>query len=152
MTSVDRLATMAAFRGVAADHLAQLATHARAEHHPAGTLLALEAQDADCFFVVDRGRLAIELHAPGREPHVVAVVGPGHLVGWSWRYPPRTWHFDVVALDAVDVVRFDAPGVLGALAADPTLDAALSEVVARTMARRLDAARLQLLDLYGPRP
>jgi CRP-like cAMP-binding protein len=59
------------------------------------------------------------------------------------------WHFDVIALDPTDVLRFDAEAVRSLTDTDANLDRALTEVIATTMARRLEAARLQLLDLYG---
>lgn len=116
-----------------------------------GEFLAQEGRPADRFFVIERGRVAIELHAPGRGPLIIATVGDGHVVGWSWLFPPRTWHFDAVALAETEAIAFDAPAVLRAADADPELRHELTARVAAAMARRLEGSRMQLLDMYGRR-
>jgi len=144
-----RLATTRALSGLSAASLDALADLAEPAVVDAGATVATEGRTADWFAVVEHGRLAVELFVPGRGPLVVATIGPGHLVGWSWRFPPHVWHFDVVAVDRTQLWRFDAAAVRAAAAAHPELDRELTAVVATTMARRLEATRLQLADLYG---
>ena len=145
----DRLARLRFFSGMDRDALATLAACAREIGARRGEYLAEEGSVADHFLVIEHGQCAIEIHNPGRGSHVVATVGPGHLVGWSWRVSPHTWHFDVVVLEPTIAIEFDAYQVRAAVKGNPRLDSELTGRVAQTMARRLEAARMQLLDLYG---
>ncbi len=114
-----------------------------------GGFLAHESRTADEFFVIERGLVAIELLAPGRGPLIVATVGKGQLVGWSWLFSPRIWHFDAVALELTQAIAFDAEAVRQACDADPELRHELTGRVARAMSLRLEGIQIQLLDLYG---
>lgn len=147
--TAERLGATRSLAGLPHDTLEALTGVATAITAEPLTLLAREGQAADAFFVIEHGRVAIELHAPGRGEHVIATIGPGQLVGWSWRFPPHVWHFDVMTLDPVSAFRFDAPGIRQLCEHDPLLGHALTERIAATMARRLEATRLQLLDMYG---
>lgn len=117
-----------------------------------GDFLAHESRTAEEFFVIEHGLVAIELHAPGRGPLIVATLGSGQLVGWSWLFPPYVWHFDAVALESTQAIAFDAEAVRRACDADPELSHELIVRVARAMAHRLEGVQVQLLDLYGSPP
>ena len=64
-----------------------------------------EGEQADSFYVVRRGRIALEVFAPGRGQMILATLGPGELVGWSWLFPPYRWHFDGRAVEPVSGAR-----------------------------------------------
>ena len=95
------------------------------------------------------GRVAIELHAPGRGARVLQTVGPGEILGWSWLFPPYRWAFDARAVEEVRAVEFDGACLRKKCEADPVLGYALMKRFAGVFARRLQATRVQLLDLYA---
>ena len=74
----------------------------------------------------------------------------GEIVGWSWLIPPNRAKFDARATTDTSVVAFDAACLRGKCEADPGLGYALLQRVTRVMDRRLQSARLRLLDLYAP--
>ncbi len=115
----------------------------------AGDLLLAEGGDADTLYLVRRGRVAIEVHAPGRGPLVIETVGPGAVVGWSWLIAPHRWQFDARAVEPVGAVAVDAGCLREQLAEDPRFGVALMGRVAAVILDRLQATRLRLLDLYG---
>ncbi len=114
-----------------------------------GALLLAEGDPADTLYLVRRGHVAIEVHAPGRGPIVIETVGPGAAVGWSWLVPPYRWHFDARATDAVGAIAVDGACLREKAEIDPALGYALMKRVATVLLDRLQMTRLRLLDLYG---
>ena len=115
----------------------------------AGDLLLAEGDPANTLFLLRRGRVAIEVHSPGRGPMVIETVGPGAVVGWSWLVPPYRWHFDARAVEAVGAVAVDGACLREKAEADPEFGYALMQRVVSVLLERLQMTRLRLLDLYG---
>lgn len=116
---------------------------------PAGQVLAREGDAADRFYAIREGKVAVEIHAPGRAPIVVQTLGSGDILGWSWLFPPYRWRFEMRAMEPVRAVVFNAACLRGKCEEDPALGYALMKRFARVMTARLEATRLQLLDVYG---
>jgi len=114
-----------------------------------GEFLFREGQPANRFFVVRRGRVAIEVHGPAAGTVVVDTADAGDVVGWSWLVPPYSWLFDARAVETTGAVAFDGLCLRGKCEQDPQLGYALMKMVTQVMFGRLTAARLRLLDLYG---
>jgi len=114
-----------------------------------GEALFREGRPATHAYLVTHGHVGIEVHHPGRGSIAVSTVGAGELLGWSWLLPPHAWHFDATARSIARLVALDATTVRAACDHDPALDRRVARQVMRTMTARLEAARHQLLDLYG---
>lgn len=119
-------------------------------HFGAGTLLLREGDPADTFYLIRTGRVAIEIHHPGRAGLTVSTVGPGGLVGWSWLFPPYRWRSDARALDEVSAVAIDGACLRQKCDQDHSLGYRLMGRIAQVVIAALGDARLQLLDLYQP--
>ncbi|HTZ08526.1 MAG TPA: cyclic nucleotide-binding domain-containing protein [Acidimicrobiales bacterium] len=135
--------------GLPGDATTTVAGCARNVAVEAGELLLAENDPADTLYLVRRGQVAIEVHAPGHGPVLIETVGPGEAVGWSWLFPPYRWHFDARALEPVGVVAVDAVCLRAKAEADPRLGYELMQRVAGVLLDRLQMTRLRLLDLYG---
>ena len=116
----------------------------------AGELLLSEGAHADTFYLLRRGHVAIEVHAPGRRPMVIETVGPDAVVGWSWLVAPYRWTFDARAIDPVGAVAIDGACLRAKALADPALGFALLSKVSAELLNRLQATRLRLLDRFDP--
>jgi CRP-like cAMP-binding protein len=114
-----------------------------------GVLILAEGEPADTFYLLRRGRVAIEVHSPGRGPIVIETVGPGATVGWSWLVPPYRWNFDARAVDAVGAIAIDGACLREKAESDPALGYVLMKRVAGVLLERLQMTRVRLLDLYG---
>ncbi len=114
-----------------------------------GDYLFREGEAADRLFVLRRGRVALDVHVPGRGERIVATVDAGDVVGWSWFVPPYRWFFDARAVADVSAVSVDATCLREKCEADPALGYALMQRVAQVMYERLQSSRVRLLDLYG---
>jgi CRP/FNR family transcriptional regulator, cyclic AMP receptor protein len=139
------------FADVDADSIAELAGCAINRHIRPGEYLFREGGGADHFFVITRGRIALELFSPATGPHVLDSAGEGEVLDWPWLIPPHRWFFDARAVEETSVVSLDAACLRGKCDADPRLGYALMLRAAQTMSHRLQATRVRLLDIYGAR-
>lgn len=145
----DGLAAHRFAEGLAPRFLETLAAIARFVEHPAGAWIALEGDPADAFHLVLEGRCAIDVAAAGRDPLVIATVHAGEVLGWSWMLAPHVWHFDVLALDPTRTIAVDGAALRAACDADHELGYEITRRLTRVIASRLEATRLQLIDVYG---
>ncbi|MCK7622194.1 cyclic nucleotide-binding domain-containing protein [Streptomyces sp. RS10V-4] len=131
-------------------HRDRLLTLAREAAFPAALRLFDEGGPADRFWVLRSGTVALDVYEPGRGTIVVETLGPGELLGWSWLFEPYRWHLGARTRTPVAAYAFDAARVRAAIDADPAFGLAVTRCVAAVaIGRRLRAARMRLLDLYG---
>lgn len=100
---------------------------------------------------IRHGKVALEIVAPGQAPIVVATLGAGEIVGASWLVPPYRWNFDARAVELTRAIGMDARCLRDKCEADHDLGYALMKRFLPIFVKRLDATRLQLLDVYGKR-
>jgi CRP-like cAMP-binding protein len=147
---MDELLSEHAFlAGVSSRTVAVLLEGARIVTFDRGALLLREGEDADTIFLITRGRVAIEIHAPSRGPLVIDTVEPGHVVGLSWVAAPFRWQFDARALEPVEAVAIDTQRLKEHLAVQPEVAAELHQRLSAVLLARLQATRIRLLDLYA---
>ena len=138
-----------AFAGLDLAQLRTVAGCARNERVATGSYLLREGDPADRFFLIRHGSVALEVHAPGRGTIVIETLAPGEVVGWSWLFAPHRWHFDGRAAEPCALVAFDGACLRGKCESDHDLGYALMSRFASMIVDRLQATRVQLLDLYG---
>ncbi|GGT40342.1 Crp/Fnr family transcriptional regulator [Streptomyces chromofuscus] len=136
--------------GLPAEHRHRLMRTAREVSFDAGTRLFEEGRRADRFWIIRTGTVTLDLHVPGRRAAVIQSLGPGELVGWSWHFPPYTWHLGAEAMSPVRAWEFDADAVRAMCAQDAEFGRAIAVWVGNVVADRLHASRIRLLDLYAP--
>lgn len=147
-TISDLLGEHPFFVGISAPTVRLIEGCSKNVHWSPGTYVFHEGDPADSLFVVRHGRVALEVHRPGRA-HVLDTVEAGDVVGWSWLVPPYRWFFDARAADEVSAVEIDARCLRDKCDADPAVGYALMQRVAQVMYHRLQSARIRLLDVYG---
>jgi CRP/FNR family transcriptional regulator, cyclic AMP receptor protein len=147
-TAYDLLASQPFLAGLT-DRQLELLSHwsKRAVFH-AGSRVFREGTPADRFWLIQRGRVNLDTHVPGRGDLLVETVGSGAVLGWSWLFAPYRWHFGAVAAETTISIELDGPGVRQLCARDPSLGYELSTRFMQVMLDRLQATRLRLLDLY----
>lgn len=107
---------------------------------------------ARVLYLLRRGDIALEVVAPGAGTRIVTTLHGGDVLGWSWMFPPYRWAFDARALAPTEAIVIDGEQLRKCAETDHELGYQVVWRVAREMADRLQAARLQLLDVYGGRP
>jgi CRP/FNR family transcriptional regulator, cyclic AMP receptor protein len=137
------------FHGMPASQLDRLAKIAHYVEVPARQRFFEEGQRADRFWLIETGRVAIDLHVPGRGTVIIESLGPGSVLGWSWLFPPYEWRFGAAAVDPVRAMVLDGRAVRSLCAMDPSMGYDLTRRFAAVMLERLQSTRVRLLDLYA---
>jgi CRP-like cAMP-binding protein len=117
---------------------------------PSAYMLQMNAP-ADTLYLIDRGRVVLELSEPGRGPTQVEEVRAGDVLGLSWLFPPYRWHLDARAVDEVEATALAADQVRRLMDADAQLGRTLAMRLLATVYHRLERTRLQRLDVYRGR-
>ena len=136
------------FKGMADDHIDMMAGCGKLVNFKAGEFLLREGSEADTFYLIRDGDVAIESAVPAIGPMSVLRVSAGGITGYSWLFPPYRNHFDSRALTRVSAVALDGTCLRGKAEADHELGYHLMTRFAQVMLNRLQSARLQLLDVY----
>ncbi|MCO1336112.1 cyclic nucleotide-binding domain-containing protein [Microbulbifer sp. OS29] len=140
------------FHGLSGGDLNFLATCAENSRYKEGEYLAKESAPANHFFLIRSGRVAVETFVPNHGPLCLMTLQDGDIFGWSWLYPPYLTAFDARALSPVRCLRLGGKCLREKCESEPRLGFELMKRFARIATERLQAARIQLLDVYGPHP
>lgn len=139
------------FSGLGEDFCSLVCGCAKNVRFEAGQYLFREGEPADQFYLIRHGRIALELTAPGRGAITIQTLAEGEVVGVSWLIPPYRWTNDARAIDLVRAIEMDAVCLRRKCEADHDLGYELMKRVVPILVQRLQATRLQVLDVYGTR-
>lgn len=149
---VELLSTQPFFTGMPKAHLELIVPCAREVWFAAGEHLFRQDRPANCFYILLEGKVSLSVHSPRRGAVPIQTVAAGEPLGWSWLTPPFRWHFDGETLTPVRAVVFQAACLRELMDRHFPLGYELLKRGVDIMARRLQATRLQLLDVYGEHP
>ena len=135
--------------GLSDEHMATLVGCASNVRFPDGDHVIHEGQVANTFYLIRAGRIAIHMDVPGKQDLRIQTVGPGEILGWSWLISPYRWHFSGEAVTEVRAIALDGECLRNKCEKDAQFGYEMLKRLAQVMERRLDATRLQLLDVYG---
>jgi len=117
----------------------------------AGQYLFHEGEPADWFYLLRHGRVALQIAAPGRGALTFQTVGEGEIVGVSWLVPPYRWSNDAKAIELTRAIAMDAACLRRKCESDHDLGYEMMKRFAPVLVKRLQATRLQILNVYGKR-
>lgn len=138
------------FAGLDPAYLALLAGCAKNVVVPGDSFLFREGGQADTFYLIRDGRLALEVAAPGRRPIIVQTMAADDVVGFSWLAGRRhRWQFDGRVIERIHALEVDGACLRGKCETDPKLGYELMRRFAELASDRLQVTRLQMLDVYG---
>jgi CRP/FNR family cyclic AMP-dependent transcriptional regulator len=103
---------------------------------------------ANRFYLLRHGQVALELYTAERGPITIQTIGAGEVLGWSWLIPPYLWNLDARVVEQTLAVSFDAACLRGKCEADHDLGYELYKRFTPIIAQRLQATRLQVLDVH----
>ena len=137
------------FQGLEPQHITLLVGCASNVRFNPGEMLGRLGEEANQFYILRSGRVAIEFDAPLKGPVIIQTLGDGEILGWSWLFPPYRWNFDAKATELTRAIALDAKCLRKKCDEDHDLGYGMMKRFAGLMVDRLRATRLQLLDLYG---
>jgi CRP-like cAMP-binding protein len=143
------LARQPFLRGMRADQLEELAVTAAEVMFPAGHRMFADGGYADRFWLVESGRVALDVQVPSEQSAVIGTVGIGGLLGWSWLIPGYRWAFGAVCLVEVRAIEFNAQAVRDQCSTDASLGYELTRRLFPVLAHRLQGTRARLITGSG---
>ena len=130
------------------DKLAELAQNAQFERDQ---IIFRERDASSFFYLIVSGKVALEVTALGRTLRV-QTISDGEALGWSSVLPSEGKYFQARAMGAVKALVFDGARLREACEQDCALGYAFMERLLWLVATRLQATRVQLLDMYSVPP
>lgn len=114
----------------------------------AGTYIFREGEPASSFYIIRQGKVALQAMAAQRGSLIIQTIEDGEVLGWSWLFPPYRWHFGARAIEETRAIVLDGVCLREKGEADHDFGYELVKRVAQIMMERLQATRLQALDIY----
>jgi len=108
-----------------------------------------EGEQADYFYIIREGKIIIETYIPEKGSIAIQTRGKDDVTGWSWLIPPYRWHFDARAAEQTRAIALDGKCLRAKCEEDHDFGYILMKRFAMIIAERLEATRIQLLDIYG---
>lgn len=140
------------FRQMEARYLQLLTGCAFNEHFQTGQFILREGEQANHFYLIRKGRVALEIFSAHEGPITIATLEDGDILGWSWLFPPYRWRFDARATVDTRAIALDGACLREKSEQDHELAFEFLKRFSRVLEERLQATRLQLLNLYEVRP
>ena len=142
------LSQHAFFKGLAPEVIDLVASCAQEIEFSAGQYICHEDDQADQFYVLLQGHVALQISSPGHGARTFLTVGAGEVFGVNWLVAPYRWTYDAKALDDTKAVVLNAVCLRHKCEADHDLGFELMKRVMPILIERLHICRIQLLDLY----
>jgi CRP-like cAMP-binding protein len=124
-----------------------LASCAMRAHFGPGETIFRAGDSANRFYLILSGKLVLESQGKGRGMVSIQTIGAGDVLGWSWLFPPYTWHFDASAVEPTEAIFIYGTPLREECETDHELGYELMKRLAEVMLARLQATRWQLLGL-----
>ncbi len=108
-----------------------------------------ESFEADRFYFIHRGRVALHTFAPGQGVVTIQTIGPNETLGWSWLFPPHRWHFSAIAVEPTEAVALCAATMRQEMEENHDFGYAIAMRVGQLILERLQATRTRMLEVYN---
>ena len=137
------------FEGMTEEQVRTVATSTRLVSFDEGGVIFVEGGPARHSYLILDGDVALTLRTQEHGSKIIQTLHRGDFVGWSWMYPPYRWNFDANVQSDVKAVQFDGPKLKKIALADPELGYAMMRRFTEVVVNRMQALRIQLLDVYS---
>jgi len=117
----------------------------------AGQIIFHEGEEANTFYLIRQGKVALQIFSERRGPLTILTLGEGEILGWSWLFPPYRWKFSARTLEPTRVFAIDGQCLRAKAEQDHELGYELLKRFAYVVEDRLEAMRLQLINVYQDR-
>ncbi len=130
-------------------HVGKLSALATRVRFDGDQIIFREGDECSDFYLIVSGLVALEIAAPDHTFRV-QTLSAGDELGWSALLMGRGKHFQARVLQRVEALAFDGGDLLAACKTDPQFGFVFMHRLLGVVAERLQATRLQLLDMYSP--
>jgi CRP-like cAMP-binding protein len=135
--------------GLAPHILAELAALvARREFSP-GDMVFREGANCDDLFLIATGLVALDVQVPCRGPVRILTIGQGELLGWSALLGTGPMTATATALEPTAAFAIPGARIRSLCERNHEVGYRIMQQTASTLAQRLTATRMQMLDLFA---
>jgi len=150
METLERiLAEHPFFEGLAPEYLKLLVGCASNVRFEVGSCLFRQGEEANQFYLIRHGRVAIEIKEPQCSPVVVETLEKDDVLGWSWLVAPHYWRSDGRAVEVTRAIALDGKCLRTKCEQNHDLGYELMKRFIGILEQRLQSTRMQLLDVYA---
>jgi CRP-like cAMP-binding protein len=136
------------FKGMEEMYVDFIAGCGKNEQHKEGAYLFKEGAPANYFYIIRKGKLALESICPGKGSIILETLNQDEVVGWSWLFEPYKWTYSGRVVQDCRVTALDGNCLRGKCENDPVLGYELFKRFSKIIISRLQESRLQIMDLY----
>jgi CRP/FNR family transcriptional regulator, cyclic AMP receptor protein len=105
-----------------------------------------KGEPANQFFLIESGMVALEADGPRKGSAPIQMVGDGELLGWSWLFPPFTWHFSARAVKSTQAFVLNGGHLLVLCEENHDLGFDVMRRIAQIVISRMEATSKKLLE------
>lgn len=113
----------------------------------AGEVIVKEGEPANRFYLIRHGKVAIYIAQP--RSITIQTIKEGDILGWSWLIPPYYYRFSAKTVEDTRAIALDGRCLRGKCEENKDLGYELMKRLVNVFTQRLEATRLQLLDMYS---
>lgn len=136
------------FKGLKKEYLELFTGCASNVRFDAGQYILREGEVANACYLIRHGKVSLEVLAPRRGAIIIQTLGEGEVLGWSRLVRPYQWHFDAQAVEMTRAIALDGECLRMKSESDCCLGYELLKRISELMVERLQAARIQLVNIY----
>lgn len=134
-TIQEVLVTTPLFQGLAAEHLQQLASIANRRKVVKGTLVFLDGDDGNGFYLVCAGRVKIFKHSADGKEMILHIIEPGEPFGEVAVFSGRSFPASAETLMDCDLLFFDKQEFVRLIADNPSLSLNMMALLTQRLKR-----------------
>ena len=147
---LDMLREVDFLDSIADEHLGWIAQVGRQMEFAQGELIFREGEPASQIYLIVRGRVSLEICAPGVGCRRILTVGEGELLGCSPVLDQARLTATARAAESTLAIAISGQQILTLCEHDARFGYEFMRRAALALAKRLAATRMQLLDVFGP--
>jgi CRP/FNR family transcriptional regulator, cyclic AMP receptor protein len=144
----ESLQSLELTQGMPASAFEQLASIATPKAYPAGRVLFNESEYHPYLHILLEGLVSLEMRVPGHGTRKILTLGRGDFLAWSAFLTDGVMTTSAMAEEDTKVVQFSTDALRALCEQNHELGYYVMRQVSISLARRLLATRLQLLDLF----
>lgn len=144
----DELLKLDLTEGMPSTAVDQLTQIAQLKTYPAGRVLFYESEHHSNIHILCNGLVTMEMRVPGHGARKILTLGRGELLAWSALLADGLMTTSAIATEETKVIEFLTEDLKSLCEQNHELGYYVMKQVAVSLARRLLATRLQLLDLF----
>jgi CRP/FNR family transcriptional regulator, cyclic AMP receptor protein len=114
-----------------------------------GQIIFQEGDLANRFYLIESGKVALEMAKKDEKPKLIQTIGAGDVLGWSWLFPPYYWHFDARAVEPTKAIFFYGTRLREQCEHDHDLGYELMKRMSEVVIKRLQATRKMMLEEFA---